>query len=86
MMGMKKMKRMKMKHSLEKMKKLGMKYSMKRMMMIFYVEKMVMADMMEMKVLTPRNKMIEKNRFLLSSLALLSLCMKLIQMGMKETN
>ena len=75
-----------MNHYLEKMKKLGMKYSMKRMMMIFHVEKMAMMDKMEMKVLTPHYEMIEKNRFLLLSLALLSLCMKLIQIGMKETN
>ena len=63
-----------------------MKYSMKRMMMIFHVEKMVMMDNMEIKVLTPHNEMIEKNRFLLLSLSQLSLCMKLIQMGRKEMN
>ena len=62
-LNMKKMAMMKMNHTLEKMMKLGMMYNMKRMVINCQTKKVVMMEKREMTV------MIEKNRFLLLSLA-----------------
>ena len=63
---------MKMNHTLEKMKKLGMMYNMmrmERMVMNFPMKKLVMMEKREKTVMIPHMEMIEKNRFLLLSLA-----------------